>query len=109
MANTAITVYHGQLGVASATLYTVPASTKLIVSEINLCNTDAVARTITIRYIPSGGVDDATNNIYQAYSLAAGETVTIGHNTVLEAAYVIKGMASAASVVNIHISGMTIT
>ena len=89
----------------TTTLYTVPASTKTIVKEIILCNTDTVARTVTIYF---GGGSAAGNTILSAYSLAAGQTIFLTLSTVLVATNTIKGGASAASVVSCTISGIEV-
>ena len=94
----------------SATLTTtllsaVAASTKYIVKEILLCNTDTVARTVTI-YI--GSTTGVANTILSAVSLAAGETKFITLSTVLITGDTIKGGASSAGVVSCTISGVKV-
>jgi hypothetical protein len=42
---------------ALATYYTVAAATSAIVKEIILCNTDVVARTVDVHFIPPAGTD----------------------------------------------------
>ena len=108
MANTSKNLYEGQLAATAApnpALYTVPASTRTIVSEIILCESSGNARTVTIRY----NGDAASNNVYTALALAANETLVLGHNTVLEAGDIIRAFASVAASVNMYVSGMEIT
>ena len=92
---------------ANTTLYTTPASTKTIVKEILLCNTDSVARTVTIK----AGASPATAvsaTILSALSLAAGETKFISLSTVLETGHLITGSASTGAVVSCTISGVEV-
>jgi hypothetical protein len=89
----------------TTTLYTVPASTKAIVKEVLLCNTDTVARTVTL-YLGTGSA--TANTILSAQSLAAGETTILTLSTVLNPGEYIKGGASATSVVAITVSGVEV-
>lgn len=87
----------------TTTLYTVPASTKAIVKEILLCNTDTSQRTVTMFV---GSTSAAANTILSALPLAPGETKFVTLSTVLVAADKISGGASSASVVACTISGI---
>ena len=91
----------------TATLYTTPASTKTIVNEILLCNTDTSARTVTLRAGASPATA-ASATILSALSLAAGETKFITLSTVLETGHLITGGASMGSVVSCTISGVEV-
>ena len=86
----------------TTTLYTVPASTKAIIKEIVLCNTDTSARTVTMQV---GAGTAAANRILSALSLAAGETKFITLSTVLNTTETISAGASSANVVSCTISG----
>lgn len=86
-------------------LSTIAASTKYIVKEILLCNTDTAARTVTI-YI--GSATSVANTILDEVSIAAGETKFISLSTVLVTGDAIKGGASAGSVVSCTISGVKV-
>jgi hypothetical protein len=108
----------GQLGLASATLYTVPtvanapvSHPKAILKSIVLCNTDSSARTVTIYLIESGGAVAADRAILSAASVAAGETwvVDFGDGIALETAETIRGLASVASKVTYRISVVELT
>lgn len=89
----------------TTTLYTAPASTKTIIKEILLCNTDTVARTVTM-FVGTGSA--VANTILSALSLAPGETKFITLSTVLNTGEFIKGGASSASVVSCTISGVEV-
>lgn len=89
----------------TTTLYTVPGSTKAVIKEILLCNTDSVARTVTMQV---GTGTAAANRILSALSLAAGETKFVSLSTVMNAAETITCGASAASVVSCVVSGVEV-
>jgi len=89
----------------TTTLYTVPASTKAIVKEVLLCNTDTVSRTVTL-YFGSG--TGAANTVLSALTVNPGETKFITLSSVLIAADKISGGASSASVVSIVVSGVEV-
>lgn len=108
----------GQLGIASATLYTVPTVSnapvsypKAILKSIVLCNTDSSARTVTLYLIESGGSVAADRAILSAASVAAGETwvVDFGDGIPLETAETVRGLASVASKVTYRISVVELT
>ena len=99
MATTSKALFRGAASTSSATLYTVPASTTTVVTNILVTNTD---------------VADATFNILLD-DVSAATTVTVGgyDTTVIDLKQVlattktIKGLASATTV-NFHISGVEI-
>ena len=103
--------YQGQLSASDAALYTAPAAPtsgpppKSIVKEVIVCNTDTVARTVTLR-VRSGAVSGTTQEILHVYSLAAATTVVLVLRTVMEAGHIISGLASSADVVTLTISGV---
>ena len=92
------------LTASSVTQYTVPGSTTSIVKEILVCNTDSVARTATVYFVPSGGSPAASNIILSARSLAAGETLVVGLSSVLATGDTIRALASTAAVVSFRAS-----
>lgn len=89
----------------TTTLYTVPASTKTIVKEMVICNTETSALTVSIFV---GTSATAANAIIDAVSFAPGETKLFTFSTVLVAADQIRGGASAANVVSINASGVEV-
>jgi hypothetical protein len=100
MANTAKALFRGAATTTTTTLlYTVPASTSTIVTNIVITNTSATAYTFTI------ALDDIA--IHTATSIAGNSTVYIDCKQVLATAKTIKGGASNTAV-NFHISGMEI-
>jgi hypothetical protein len=85
---------------SSTTLYTVPASTTAIVTNIAVCNNTSTAATFTIL------LDDI--ELQKDSALAANSTVYIDLKQVLATTKTIKGLASATTV-DFHISGVEIS
>ena len=84
----------------STTLYTVPASTTAVVTNILVANTAATAGTFTLL------LDDVS--IATTVPVAANDTTVIELKQVLATAKTIKGLASATTI-NFHISGAEIS
>lgn len=102
MAFTVQALGDGQLAAVKGTLYTTPASTQTIVKSITLVNTDASARTVNL-YVNATGT--SRRIIPKDLSLGAGESYVFNEVLTLEAADLIEGDASAATVVDYVISG----
>jgi hypothetical protein len=85
---------------SSATLYTVPAATTTVVTNIAVANTAATAATFTITL---NGVA-----IQSASTIAANSTAYFDVKQVLATTQIIAGFASATTV-NFHISGVEIS
>ena len=84
----------------STTLYTVPASTTSIVTNIAVTNTAGTSGTFTM------SLDVVA--IHSVTTIAANTTVYIDLKQVLATTKTIKGGASAASI-NFHISGVEVS
>ena len=100
MATTTKALARGSFGTGSATLYTVPASTTTVVSNIAITNTSASSQTFTLAL---NGV-----SLHTTTSISANSTVYIDLKQVLATTNTITGLASATSV-NYHISGVEIS
>lgn len=87
----------------TTTLYTSVAKT--ILKEMVICNTEASALTVSIFVGTSATI---ANCILDALSFQAGETKIFTFSTVMAAADQIRGGASAASMVSINASGVTV-
>jgi len=85
---------------SSGTLYTVPASTTTVVSNIVVTNSAATAATFTITL---DGVD-----LFKTVALAANSTAMFDLKQVLATTKIIAGFASAITV-SVHISGVEIS
>ncbi len=100
MANTAKALFRGAATTTTTTvLYTVPASTTAIVTNIAVTNTSATGYTFTM------ALDDIA--LHTATSIAGNTTVYIDLKQTLATTKTIKGGASNTAV-NFHISGMEI-
>lgn len=84
---------------SNTTLYTVPANTTAVVTNIVVANTAASAGTFTIKL---DGVD-----VISGAAIAANSSAFFDLKQVLAATKVIAGSASATTV-NFHISGVEI-
>jgi 6-phosphofructokinase len=85
-------------------LYTVPASTTTVVSNIAVTNTASSAGTFTMAMGPSAG----QIALHTTTAIAANSTVYIDLKQVLEATNTITGGASATTI-NFHISGVEVS
>jgi hypothetical protein len=99
MATTTKALARTAAATSSATLYTVPAATTTVVTNIAVTNTAASAGTFTIL------LDDV--DLHTTTAIAANSTVYIDLKQVLAAEKTIKGFASATTI-DFHISGVEI-
>lgn len=94
----------GTLGTASGFILGAAAVTGTVfVHSIIITERSAAARTFTLRMVESGGVDDATSDIFQATDLASKEVLQIEFaepGLILNNGDGLKGLASAATAVN---------
>lgn len=97
MATTPKVLTRAAAATSSATLYTVPASTTTIVTNIAVTNTAGTAATFTI------ALDSVV--LIPAASVAANSTAFFDIKQVLATTKTITGFASATTV-NFHISGV---
>lgn len=99
MAVTPTVLYRGAAATSSTTLYTTPASTTAIVSNIVVTNTAGTAATFTLSL--NGTVIAAQT------AIAANSTTFIDLKQVLPTTQIIAGYASATTV-NFSISGVQV-
>ena len=99
MATTTKVLARTAAATSSTTLYTVPASTTTVVTNIAVCNGAATAATFTIL------LDDI--ELHKDAAIAANTTAYIDLKQVLATTKTIKGLASAVTV-DFHISGVEI-
>jgi hypothetical protein len=85
---------------SSTTLYTVPAATTAVITNIAVVNTAASAGTFTLL------LDDV--DLHTTTAIAANTTVYIDCKQVLATTKTIKGFASATTI-DFHISGVEIS
>ena len=99
MATVSKALFRGAASTSSATLYTVPASTTTVVTNIAVTNTVTGDATFTLL------LDDVS--IATTVTVGGFDTTVIDLKQVLATTKTIKGLASATTV-NFHISGVEI-
>jgi hypothetical protein len=99
MATTSKVLARTAAATSSTTLYTVPASTTTVVTNIAVTNTAGSAGTFTLL------LDDVS--LHTTAAIAANTTAYIDCKQVLATTKTIKGLASATTI-NFHISGVEI-
>jgi len=94
---------------AQTTYYTVPTSTKVIIDKLTATNTAAVAATVSVNLVNSGGAAAASNLIVSGLVIAAGQAYQfpeiVGH--ILEAGQFIS-INSSATTVTLRASGRVV-
>ena len=104
MASTPKRLFRGAATLTVTTpLYTVPASTTTIVSNIAVTNTAATAATFTLGM----GTAGANTSLHTTTAIAANSTIYIDLKQALDATNTITGGASAVTV-SFHISGVEV-
>jgi hypothetical protein len=100
MATATKALFRGAAATTSTTLYTVPASTTAVITNIVVTNTTSTAGTFTLL------LDDVS--IATAVPVGSSDSTVIDLKQVLATAKTIKGLASATTI-NFHISGVEIS
>lgn len=59
----------------TTTVYTVPASTRTMLKEIDICNTTAGALTVNVHLVPSAGTAGTGNALFYGTSINANSTL----------------------------------
>ena len=101
---TPVKLGQGAITAGVTTLYTVPASTRTFVKNIDIVNTTAGALTIDIYFVLSGGSAGTTNALFYLYSLAANTNLQWTGSQILDAGDTIQIKASNVGC-TIHASG----
>ena len=99
MATVSKALFRGAAATSSTTLYTVPAATTAVVTNILVANTAATAGTFDLLF------DDVA--IANDVVIAANDSIIFNFKQVLATTKTIKGLASATTI-NFHISGVEI-
>tara|TARA_B100000212_G_C27076560_1_gene406256 strand:+ start:102 stop:431 length:330 start_codon:yes stop_codon:yes gene_type:complete len=99
---------------ASETLGTTEAeifsnSNKIIIKQLILANYTATDRTAQIKVVPNGGSTGDEHIIFGDITVQANTTQVIDLAMVVAASASIRGKASAASAINVHVSGVEVT
>jgi LEA14-like dessication related protein len=99
MANTVKKLFRGSVATSAADVYTVPAATTAVVTNIVLTNTTANVLTGTVKL--------ATHEVLSAVTVPANGIFALDLKQVLDASETINADGSAAGL-KLHISGMEI-
>jgi len=99
MATTTKALGRGAFATSSGTLYTVPASTTAVVTNIAITNTAGSAGTFSLSLNGTA--------LHTTTAIAANSTAYVDLKQVLSATQTITGLASATTI-NYHISGVEI-
>lgn len=83
------------------TLYTVPASTRTLLKELNISNTTAAAINVRVFLVPSAGAAGTTNAFLYDVSVPANNSLQYNGVQVMDAGETIQVQAASA--------GLTIT
>lgn len=100
MATAAKKLFRGAASTGNTTLYTTPAATTTIVTNVIVANTAATAATFTLNLAGAA--------IASSASIAANSLATFDIKQVINATETISGSASATTVI-FHISGVEVT
>jgi hypothetical protein len=87
-----------------ASLYTVPASTRTLLKDIDVVNTTGTALAITVYLVPSAGSPTSSNALLSAASIPANSTLQWSGNQVLNAGDTVQALGSNSGL-TIHVSG----
>jgi hypothetical protein len=100
-----VEVYQGQPAATETTMTTVASGKQLVVKEFVICNTDTVARTLTVHVRRGGVAAGIANRIMSVLSMDAGKTVYFPCSIVVAATGVLSGVASVAATITVTVSG----
>jgi len=107
VANTLKKLAQVQLGIADGVLYTVPAGTTTVFTLLTLTNTDTADRTFRLHHVDSAGASAASNALYYDYAVAAKRTFVPPLGGMIgQAGQMLRGLASAATVVTVTVWGI---
>lgn len=87
-------------------VYTVPALTVARVTQLVLCNSDSVDRTVRVWAIPPAGSSAIANAIFYDFTVPANMSIFEEVNMFLAAGAKIRGLASVAAVVSCQAYGI---
>ena len=92
-----------QLGQAAittsyATLYTVPASTRTYLKQMDICNTSASPINIYVSIVPSAGTASTANSLFYSTQLTGNTTLSWTGTQIMNTASTLQVKASATGV-----------
>lgn len=102
-------------GASAQTLFTKSAAASSsdidMVTNLIICNTDSVARTVTLSKVPNSsgvaGTEAQANRFISALSIPAGKSIPMDLRLILTSQNdTLQAFASAASVINVFFTGI---
>lgn len=101
-------LYTGQPGTTITTLYTVPASTKVIVKQIVVTNVTATAATFSLHLVPNGASATVANAIAITQTVDPYSSQYFDLNQVLDTVGdTIQALIGTTVAITLAISGVT--
>jgi hypothetical protein len=88
----------------TTTVYTVPASTRTMLKDIDICNTTGGALTVNVHLVPSAGAAGTGNALFYGAAIAANTTLQWSGVQVMNAGDTIQVQGSGLGL-TIHASG----
>lgn len=88
----------------TTTIYTVPASTRTMIKEMDICNTTAGTLTLNVHLVPSGGSPTTANALFYGASISANTTLQWSGVQVLNVGDTIRVQGSGLGL-TINVSG----
>lgn len=99
-----------QLGTSASTIYTVSgAGVSVAVKQLMVSNVSANSVNFSLHVVPSGGISGATNLMIPAVAISPNSFITVDLDLVLATGDLLAAFASAASSINITVSGYEVT
>ena len=81
-----------------STLYTVPADTQAVVSNIHACNLGATSASIRVAVRPDGSSIADQHYLFYGLIITAYDTIEFGHGITMDASDVLSVWSSSGSV-----------
>jgi len=89
----------------ATTLYTVPASTRTFVKDIDIVNTGGSGYTFDIYLVPSAGTAGTSNALFYQQPISGKQSIQWSGSQILNAGDTIQVKASAGSIITVTASG----
>lgn len=92
---------------SATVLYVTPSDGQTVVKRAVFTNIDSQPRSFTVHRVPNGGSPVSGNIVVSALRLQPGESTVVNElgNMVLNGGESVQALASAASVINVTMSG----
>lgn len=81
-----------------STLYTVPADTQAVTSNIHVCNLGSTSASIRLAVRPSGTSISDEHYLFYGLTITANDTIEFGHGITMDASDVMSVWSSTGSV-----------